>query len=198
MAEVAARPRATAWLAGLAYQIPIPPDPDDRESGAYLVSSGAVKPADFDAQIAKGGRALLLGLTAEEIAQWSPVKLAAAPTNGCYASRIEKLPPELNGLSNGDWAWHGALAFTAFTEPAADGNEALRVVRHGKGVLVFWQTPPWTIDADAKPYLRTTKRRANAMLARLMGNLGFVSTALSVRYGDVPVAEDDPYRYYRW
>ena len=187
-----------AWLAGLAYQIPIKQDPDDRESGAYLVSSGAVKPADFDAQIAKGGRALLLGLTAEEIAQWSPVKLAAAPTNGCYASRIEKLPPELNGLSNGDWAWHGALAFTAFTEPAADGNEALRVVRHGKGVLVFWQTPPWTIDADAKPYLRTTKRRANAMLARLMGNLGFVSTALSVRYGDVPVAEDDPYRYYRW
>ena len=85
-----------------------------------------------------------------------------------------------------------------FTEPATDGNEALRVVRHGKGVLVFWQTPPWTIDADAKPYLRTTKRRANAMLARLMGNLGFVSTALSVRYGDVPVAEDDPYRYYRW
>ena len=157
-----------------------------------------MKPADFDAQIAKGGRALLLGLTAEEIAQWSPVKLAAAPTNGCYASRIEKLPPELNGLSNGDWAWHGALAFTAFTEPATDGNEALRVVRHGKGVLVFWQTPPWTIDADAKPYLRTTKRRANAMLARLMGNLGFVSTALSVRYGDVPVAEDDPYRYYRW
>ena len=78
------------------------------------------------------------------------------------------------------------------------GNEALRVVRYGKGVLVFWQTPPWTIDADAKPYLRTTKRRANAMLARLMGNLGFVSTALSVRYGDVPVAEDDPYRYYRW
>lgn len=187
-----------AWLAGLAYQIPIKQDPDDRESGAYLVSSGAVKPADFDAQIAKGGRALLLGLTAEEIAQWSPVKLAAAPTNGCYASRIEKLPPELNGLSNGDWAWHGALAFTAFTEPAADGNEALRVVRHGKGVLVFWQTPPWTIDADAKPYLRTTKRRANAMLARLMGNLGFVSTALSVRYGDVPVPEDDPYRYYRW
>ena len=31
-----------------------------------------------------------------------------------------------------------------------------------------------------------------------LGNLGFVSTALSVRYGDVPVAEDDPYRYYRW
>ena len=172
--------------------------PVPRTAAFALAKPGAVKPADFDAQIAKGGRALLLGLTAEEIAQWSPVKLAAAPTNGCYASRIEKLPPELNGLSNGDWAWHGALAFTAFTEPAADGNEALRVVRHGKGVLVFWQTPPWTIDADAKPYLRTTKRRANAMLARLMGNLGFVSTTLSVRYGDVPVAEDDPYRYYRW
>ena len=187
-----------AWLAGLAYEVPIAQDPDAPDRGFYLVSSGAQKPADFEARIAKGGCALLLGLTAEEIARWSPVKLAAAATNGCHAGRIEAPPPELNGLSNGDWAWHGALDFTAFTEPAADGNAALRVVRHGKGVLVFWQTPPWTIDADAKPYLRTTKRRANAMLARLMGNLGFASSAASVRYLDVPVPEDDPYRYYRW
>ncbi len=187
-----------AWMAALAYDVQIDQDLKRPGGGSYIVSSGAKKPADFAERIAQGGRALLLGLTAEEIAQWSPVPLAAAPTNHCHASRIAKLPPELNGLSNGDWAWHGALDFTAFTEPAADGNEALRVVRHGKGVLVFWQTPPWLIDDEAKPYLRITKRRANALLGRLMGNLGFCSLAEAPRYGDVPVAEDDPYRYIRW
>ena len=187
-----------AWTAALAQGYSLNQDLKQPANGYYVVSAGAVKPADFDEQIAKGGRALLLGLTAEEIARWSPVPLAAAPTNHCFASRIAKLPPELNGLSNGDWAWHGALDFTAFTEPAEDGNEALRVVRHGKGALVFWQVPSWLIDDDAKPYLRITKRRANAMLGRLMGNLGFWSIADAPAYGDVPIAEDDPYRYFRW
>ncbi len=187
-----------AWMTGLAYQIPFSQDPDARLGSHFIVSSGATKPAGFDEAIAKGGQALLLGLTAEEIQKWSPVPLAVAATNGCYVTRIENLPPELNGLSNGDWAWHGALDFTAFTDKVKDGNAALRVVRHGKGVLVFWQTPPWMIDAEKKPYLRTTKRRANAILSRLLGNLGIVSTATSVRYLDVPVPEDDPYRYYRW
>ncbi len=168
------------------------------DGGRYLVTSGAERPADFDAHIAKGGRALLLGLTAEEVARWSPVELAVAATNRCHAGRIERLPPELDGLSNGDWAWHGAVDFAAFTESAEDGNAALRVVRHGKGTLVFWQTPPWLIDEEKRPYQRITKRRANAMLGRLLGNLGFMSDADEVRYGDAPEAEDDPYRYWRW
>ena len=58
--------------------------------------------------------------------------------------------------------------------------------------------PPWCIDAEAKPYLRTSRRRADAMLARLLGNLGCVSRTGKIQYRDVPVPEDDPYRYYRW
>ena len=187
-----------AWIKGRDMDVGIKQDPDDRESGVFIVSSGAKKPACFDELIAGGGKALCLGLAAWEIAEWSPVPLATAATNGCYASRIEKLPPELNGLSNADWSWHGAMDLVAFTEPAEDGNQAIRVVRYGKGSIIFWQTPPWQIDAEAKPYLRTSRRRADAMFARLLGNMGCVSYSGSIRYADVPIAEDDPYRYYRW
>ena len=164
----------------------------------YVVTTGARKPEGFDKKIAKGGRVVCLGLTAKEVAEWSPVPLAMAPTNGCYASRIEKLPPELNGLSNADWSWHGAMDFDAFTEPSAEGNAAFRLVRHGNGWLAFWQVPPWAIDEVAKPYLRTTKRHAQYMLCRLLGNMECNFGGTAIRYADVPVAEDDPYRYYRW
>ena len=193
------RPIGTrAWMAGRNLLIGLRHDPEERADGWYIVSSGAERPADFFEQIAKGGRALCLGLTADEVRNWSPAPLAAVETNGCYATRIERLPPELNGLSNADWSWHGAMDFAAFTEPSEDGNVALRVVRHGKGAIVFWQVPPWKIDAESKPYLRTSRRRADAMLARLLGNLGCASLVGSVLYRDAPVPEDDPYRYYRW
>ena len=59
--------------------------------------------------------------------------------------------------------------------------------------------PPWKIDAAARPYLRTSKRRADAMISRLMGNLGFKrGVNPDYLYNDIPVAEDDPYRYYHW
>ena len=164
----------------------------------YIVTTGARKPKDFEQKIANGARVVCLGLTAQEVAEWSPVPLAMAPTNGCYASRIENPPPELNGLSNADWSWHGAMDFDAFTEPSPEGNQAFRIVRHGKGWLVFWQVPPWTIDEVKKPYLRTTKRRAQYMLCRLLSNMECNFATPSIRYADVPVAEDDPYRYYRW
>ena len=164
----------------------------------FLAASGAKKPKDLDEKVKRGATVVCLGFTAAEVAAWSPVKLACVDTNGCYYSRIEKLPPELNGLSNADWAWHGAMDFAAFTEPAEDGNSAFRVVRHGKGRYVFWQVPPWMVDCEARPYLRPTRRKANAMFARLLGNLGFRFNAVAPHYLDAPVAEDDPYRYYRW
>ena len=175
--------------------------PYDSENGlyrVYVVSTGAKCPADFHKRVEEGANVLCLGLTAEEVAQWSPVPLKVAVTNGCYAARIEKPHRFLNGLSNADWSWHGAMSFDAFTDAAEDGNAALRIVRHGKGTMVFWQVPPWKIDDAARPYLRSSKRRAQAMLWRILGNMEVYSEATSVGYADVPVADDDPYRYYRW
>ena len=197
-------PRAfgrAAWIATRDLAKGLKQDETDQESGqycVYVVSSGAEKPKDFLDRVANGATALCLGFTAKEVAEWSPVPLEMAPTNGCVAARIEEPTGVLNGLSNADWSWHGAMDFDAFTKPAKDGNAAFRTVRHGKGRFVFWQVPPWAIDDAAKPYLRTTKRRAQYMLCRMLGNMEMNFATDEVRYADVPVPEDDPYRYYRW
>lgn len=165
----------------------------------YLVTEGAGKPpADFFASITNGATALLCGLSAQEVRDWCPVPVRVEDVKGRHFTRLETLPPELNGLSNADWAWHGKMDFAAFTGGAGEGNEAIRVFRIGKGRLVFWQVPPWTIDTVARPYLRTSKRHAEAMLSRLLGNLGFNRGPDTIRYADQPERTDDPYRYYHW
>ena len=169
-----------------------------RPTAGMVFRSGAAMPEGFFDRISRGAKALCLGFSKDEVAKWSPVTLAMAHTNGCYASRIEKIPPELDGLSNADWQWHGAMAFDAFTERTEDGNAAIRIVRHGRGAIVFWQVPPDAIDEKAKPYLRTSKRRAQWMLSRLSSNIGAPTDEASIRYADKPEADDDPYRYYRW
>ncbi len=174
-------------------------DHDRTDLPLYLVTSGAgAPPADFAERIRSGACALLLGLDGKEISDWSPVPLRTEYRREQMHSRIEKLPPELNGLSNADWAWHGLMDFTAFADADEGGNAAVKVVRCGKGTLVFWQVPPWAINAELRPYMRSSKRRAEFMLSRLMSNLGFRKGDESIRYADVPVAEDDPYRYYHW
>ena len=91
------------------------------------------------------------------------------------------------------------MEFDAFLGRPDNGNAAIRVVQHGKGLFVFWQVPPESIDEVARPYLRTSKRRAQFMLSRLAGNLGLdLGAPDRIAYADVPEANDDPYRYYRW
>jgi beta-galactosidase len=165
-----------------------------------VVSSGAKMPKDIHQQIADGARVLALGLTAREIAAWSPVPLRVVETNGCAFTRIEQPDAEiLNGLSNADFAWHGRMSFAAFADADPAGNAALKVVRHGKGVIVFWQLPPWKFDVDENPYQRITRRAASRMLARLMCNLGWTTFTNGTgyhkfpMYKDAPEASDDPY-----
>ena len=132
------------------------------------------------------------------MAAWSPVPLACVETNGCFSTPVAEPPPELEGLSAADLYWHGTMSLAAFTEPAPDGNEAFRVVRRGKGCYVFWQTPPSAFDEEARPALRGTKRHAWIALSRILSNLGCAWAASGVGYRDAPVADDDPYRYFRW
>ena len=167
-----------------------------------VVSSGAKRPDDLFARLAAGAKVLALGLTAEEVAAWSPVPLAVAETNACWFSRIEKPDAEfLNGLSNADFYWHGGMSFAAFQDADPAGNAAVKVVRHGKGAIVFWQLPPWAFDVDANPHQRVTRRAANRTLARLMGNFDWhlfldgTGYHKRIMYRDSPIAEDDPYRW---
>jgi len=163
-----------------------------------LLKSGDRIPSDLEHRVRNGLTVLGCGLTAAEVRRVSPVELSVVETNGCCFTRIRRLPPELNGLSNADWAWHGAMSFAAFVDVAEDGNSAFRVVRYGQGRIVFMQVPPWKIDCAARPHLRTSRRRAEYALQRIKGNLGFGSEVETVSYADAPEADDDPYRYIRW
>lgn len=185
------------------------------DEGAMLVVGPKTPVLPFVvAYVAKGLHVVCMGMNGKELKGWCPVPVETVRTNACF-TRIERLPPELNGLSNADWAWHGRLAFDALVVPEGEretSSPALRVIRHGKGCVVLWQVPPWLIDEKAKPYLRTSKRRAYAMASRLLANLGADShSALHERFSqaeegewlksyylDTPESGDDPYRYYRW
>ena len=163
----------------------------------FVASSRVDVPDNFHQQILEGANALCLGMNEKEIAKWSPVPLEVAFAD-TFFTRIEHLSPELYGLSNADWAWHGRMSFYALPV-TPDGNQAIRIVRHGKGLIIFWQVPPWMIDEENKPYLRTTKRRANAMAARILANLGAVTSGFPAHlYLDFPENVDDPYRFFKW
>ena len=183
--------------------------------GTLLVAeSGTAAPQGLAQAVERGMDVVCMGMTGEELKAWCPVPLETMKTNACF-SRIEKLAPEFNGLCNADWAWHGRLTFDSMKVPASEkdaASPALRVIRQGKGRVIVWQVPPWMIDEKAKPYLRTSKRHANAMASRLLANVGAgFETPLGARFAapveqawlksyylDTPEAGDDPYRYYRW
>ena len=165
-----------------------------------VVSPGAKIPEDLEARVANGATVLCLGMGAEEARAWScGEELPIAETNECYFARIEQPPKELNGLSNADFFWHGAMDFAAFQDENPEGNAAFRVVRHGKGRVVYWQLPPWRFDLDKRPHQRSSRRAASRMFARLFCNLGWETftdgTGYHKRpqYKDVPEADDDPY-----
>lgn len=167
-------------------------------SQTFVVSSGAVKPSDFDARVANGATALLLGLTADELKSWCAEPILVGPRTGIAYERMSRAGNELAGVSVADWAWHGLMDFDALQDKSDDATAAYRVIRHGKGRYIIWQMPPWKIDYGERPQLRVSFRGASRMLERLFGNLGIRSELTSVRYADDPVAEDDPYRFYRW
>jgi len=180
-----------------------------------LVADASVSPpANLHEMIGQGLKVLCLDLPGAQAARWSPFPLTAVATNACFA-RISELPPELWGLSNADWAWHGRMPLDAIRmreDTNFYGSSALKILHSGRGCLVLWQVPPWKFDIEAKPYLRTSKRHSFRVAARILGNLGAsFETPLLERFSrpiekawlhsyylDTPVAEDDPYRYYRW
>lgn len=186
-----------AFRAGFAYGVKCWANGRD-----YVVSSGAPMPDDLHRRIADGAQVLALGLTKDEIAAWSPRPLSVVDTNDCCFTRIER--PDaviLNGLSNADFNWHGRLSFAAFADADPSGNAALKIVRHGKGAIVFWQLPPWKFNVDDSPHQRISRRAAARMLARLMCNLGWTTFTNGTgyhkfpMYKDVPEASDDPYEW---
>jgi len=178
----------------------MPADMKSPVGNNFVVSSGAKKPKDFAARIAAGGRALLAGLTAEELKAWCPVDLRTETRTNAWVNPVlaVPLPPELNGLSVADIYQHARLDYVALTDERHSGCDTIRVIRHGKGTVVVWSLPPWKIPTDRQPALRTSRRHACSTLGLILGNLGFRFNPRAVFYFDNAFSDDDPYRYWRW
>lgn len=171
------------------------------EPGALLIlGPGAAIKDSLRRRIEEGLDVLALGLSEEEVARALPgaVKLKTEPTVPSIVQQFSD--PLLAGISNAELHWRTKLTLAAVQEAREGGNQALQVIRLGRGQVVLCQAAPWMFDFAKKGYLRTTYRRNVFLISRLLHNLGAedATTGSDARYVQTPLAGDDPYRYYRW
>jgi hypothetical protein len=161
--------RGRAVLAALG--VSFAPCPDQvRTPGALLVAGpGSTPPKGALEVVGAGGALLCLGLNAAELAAWLPDGPAAVAAK-VEAQRLDDpLPEVFAGLSDAELQWRTRPLIGTLQ---GAGHPALRVIPLGQGTVVLCQAAPWDFDAAAKPYLRTTARRTEFMVARLLANLG--------------------------
>ena len=186
-----------------------------------IVGPGQLKIKDLAVGFEKGLTVVLLGLNAKEIESIlaGAVTCVDRPTMASFVENLEQ--PELSGVSNAELRWRTRPEIAAITSPAPDltGNEAVRILKIAKGKVFLCQAMPWHFDHLKKPYLRTTYRRNCLLVQRILANAGATfSTTLLDNLGNPPkprkgssdgqwidsfylqkpIADDDPYRYYRW
>ena len=142
------------------------------EKSILVLGPGAPAPADLEANLARGLRVLALGLSSADLQRALP-GIATVKEEPTVPALIERFPlPELWALSNSDLHWRTVLTLPALQETGPDRNQALAVVKRGRGRVVLCQATPWMFDYAAKPYLRTTYRRNVCLVSRLLVNLG--------------------------
>ena len=174
----------------------------DAKPGDLLVLGPDANAGDLTALVESGVRVLALGVGGEETRRTFPFAKAAQrrwETCPTFNEQIGK-EPLLSGVSNADlqWLMPSCMAHLA----TFNDGDILTVVPAGKGVLVYCGIAPWRFSQDEKP-LRHNRRRAQALVTRLVANLGGAACdafpgAGQPLYADTPIAIDDPYRYFRW
>jgi len=154
-----------------ALGVAVQPCPDALTATDALVVAGpgSVPPSGLRESLSQGSALLCLGLPAAEVKAWLPDGPAVADGKADWQGLGPTPPAEFAGLSDADVHWRTRPTLGVLAGP---GHPALRAVAVDKGVAVLCQAAPWTFDADAKPYLRTTARRTEFLLARLLANLG--------------------------
>jgi len=118
---------------------------------------------------------------------------------------------EVNGVSASDLrsrSFYDTWLIKSGGEIGADG--LLSRVKVGKGVAIFSQIEPDSLNADTKTYLRFTRWRQTRANAQILANLGasfnadgsvFNGSSREFYHWDYRTDfeyGDDPYRYYRW
>ncbi|MBE9095630.1 beta-galactosidase [Tychonema sp. LEGE 07203] len=118
---------------------------------------------------------------------------------------------EVKGVSSSDLrsrSFYDTWLITSGGQIGADG--LLSRVQVGKGVAIFSQIDPDSLNADDKTYLRFTRWRQTRANAQILANLGasfkadgsvFNGSSREFYHWDYKADfenGDDPYRYYRW
>lgn len=162
-------PEGAALLDALC--IPHTSGSDMEPAETLLVLGPGAKPGNLSDAVASGLNVLALGLDRTELEAALPGKFHLQP-GGHYSDYVEKLreTPEFAGIGNAELHWRGRMSFDAFA-PDSAGGRSLGIVRHGKGLFVSCQLPPWKFD-EKEFYYRTTRRRATFLVSRLAANLG--------------------------
>ena len=149
----------------LLKKLRIPFAPFDESSELLVLGPGAEIPAGLSEKIRAGLRVLAFDLAGGELQRILP---GVETVRGNYYTSFPELgeKTEFRGLSAADFAWRDGQTFDAF-----GSGGPLGFIRHGRGVLIVYQLPPWRFDAGVF-YNRAVIRRSTFAAARLLYNLG--------------------------
>lgn len=122
-------------------------------------------------KVRKGLTVLTVGLTGEELNRLFPGQFRTK-AGKWYAGMVENLSsvPEFAGIASADLHWRNGWKGDLFPVGSREGR-SLKIVRHGKGSIIALQTAPWAFDEEEMQF-RTTIRRQNFLVSRLLYNLG--------------------------
>lgn len=145
--------------------------PSGLSSGDLLViAPGNNLPDNLQTFIENGLNVLACGLAGNELSRLFP-DIGAVPGEWMsdYVTGLRN-HPEYTGISNAELHFRYPLRFDGFPENST-GGIALNSRRIGKGTVVMMQLPPWKFNRSIHA-LRTTGRRADFLMMRLLANLG--------------------------
>ncbi|MBR0460354.1 MAG: hypothetical protein IJJ26_14065 [Victivallales bacterium] len=134
-----------------------------------VLTRGADIPANLRALVESGVNVLCCGMTAAELEKVAGVKTVHGTYFTDYVENL-RAEPLFRGIGNSELHVRYPQEFDGFPEGSA-GGVSLNCVRIGKGAIVMMQLPPWTWDRQFFA-VRTTCRRADFTLMRLLANLG--------------------------
>jgi len=191
---------------------PGPYDAANATSATLLVLGPGHQARNLDSAVNAGANVFCLGLSPSELdrAFAQRIENKGGPT---ISRPIKYSSPATAGIASADLHWRTGPSIAALPTDTPSGP-ALAVLPRGKGQIVLCQAAPWMFDYEKKPYLRTTYRRNVFLVSRLLANLGARADCpildrfaqppksekpwLGALYLQDPIADDDPYRYYRW
>jgi hypothetical protein len=126
--------------------------------------------------ITKGGKTLALALDQQNAQMLIDSNVKITSKKGwCRLIKDFSKNPILSGISNAELHWRTDLNYNAILNSTEDANEALQSFNNGQ--IVLCQITPAMFDIKAKPYLRTTQRRAYCLVSQLLTNMGAAADA---------------------